>query len=138
MAGFGAYIATSATVLRGAFDVSAEHYGFYFSIIALFFVISAITSTRIILKVGQHGLIAIGSSIAIFGGVTMLGLSLLNILELLFVVIPAGLYVFGIGWIFSQSNALALQPFSNSAGTASTLIGFINGLLSAGMGFYSV
>ena len=39
---FGAYIATSATVLRGAFDVSAENYRFYFSIIALFLIISAI------------------------------------------------------------------------------------------------
>ncbi len=48
---------------------------------------------------------------------------------------PAGLYVFGIGWVFPQSNALALQPFANSAGTASALIGFVNGLLSAGMGF---
>ena len=48
---------------------------------------------------------------------------------------PAGLYDFGIGWVFPQSNALALQPFANSAGTASALIGFVNGLLSAGMGF---
>ena len=51
---------------------------------------------------------------------------------------PVGLYIFGIGWAFPQSNALALQPFANSAGTASALIGFVNGLLSAGIGFFSV
>ena len=43
---------------------------------------------------------------------------------------PAGLYDFGIGWVFPQSNALALQPFANSAGTASALIGFVNGFFT--------
>ena len=80
----------------------------------------------------------IGGAIAIFEGVMILGLSLLNILDPLFAIIPAGCYVFGIGWISPESNAPALQPFVNSAGTASALIGFINGLLSAGLGFYSV
>ena len=46
-----------------------------------------------------------------------------------------GLYIFSIGWVFPKSNALALQPFANSTGTASTLVGFVNGLLSAGMVF---
>ena len=45
-----------------------------------------------------------------------------------------GLYIFSIGWVFPKSNALALQPFANLAGTASALVGFVNGLLSAGVG----
>ena len=50
----------------------------------------------------------IGGAIAIFEGVMILGLSLLNILDPLFAIIPAGRYVFGIGWISPGSNALAL------------------------------
>ena len=44
------------------------------------------------------------------------------------------IYFFGIGWIVPQSNALALQPFENSAGTASALLGFISMIASAFMG----
>ena len=135
MAGFGAYLAISSTVLRGVFGLSAENYGFLFAVIAFFFMVSAFSSGRLISKIGQHRVIEIGTVVALCGGTLLLGLALLDIRLSLAVVIPAGIYVFGIGWVFPQANALAMQPFPNSAGAAAALMGFISNISSAGMGF---
>ena len=50
------------------------------------------------------------------------------------IIVPAAIYFFGIGWVVPQSNARAIQPFPNSAGTASSLLGFISMSVSALMG----
>ncbi len=135
MAGFGAFLAISSTVLRGAFGLSAEEYGYLFAIIAFFFMISAFISGRFIMKIGQQRLIAIGIVVALASGAVMIVLALLEVHDPLAVVLPTAFYVFGIGWVFPQSNALALQPFPNSAGSAAALMGFISNITSAGMAF---
>ena len=71
----------------------------------------------------------------VFGGGMMLGFSIMEIDKPFAIIIPTAIYFFGIGWIVPQSNALALQPFENSAGTASALLGFISMIASAFMGF---
>ncbi|MBT4589544.1 MAG: multidrug effflux MFS transporter [Rhodospirillaceae bacterium] len=135
MSGFGAFLAISATVLRGAFGVSAEGYGFLFAIIAFFFMMSAFSGGRYILKIGQQRLISVGVIIALIGSSVLLIFALIDLGEPLAVVIPTAFYVFGLGWVFPQTNALALQPFPNSAGSAAALMGFITNITSAGMAF---
>jgi DHA1 family bicyclomycin/chloramphenicol resistance-like MFS transporter len=133
MAGFAAFLATSTTVLRGAFGVSAESYGVLFSVVAFFFLIATFVSGRIILKIGQHRLIAIGVLFALLGGVVMALLAVMEIREPLAVILPMAVYVMGLGMVFPQTNALALQPFPTTAGTAASLMGFITNLVAAGV-----
>ena len=135
MAGFGAFLAISTTVLRGAFGISAEEYGFLFALVAFFFLISTFTAGRLIMKIGQQRLIAIGVSVAFASATVMLVLAVLEIQEPLAVILPTSFFVFGIGWVFPQCNALALQPFPNSAGSAAAMMGFWSNITSAGMAF---
>jgi DHA1 family bicyclomycin/chloramphenicol resistance-like MFS transporter len=65
----------------------------------------------------------------------MLGFSVMGIDRPFAIIIPTAIYFFAIGWIVPQSNALALQPFEYSAGTASALLGFLSMVVSAFMGF---
>ena len=135
MGGFGAYLAISSTVLRGAFEVSGEGYGFLYAIVASFFMVSAFSSGRIISKLGQHKLIAVGVTVGLASGILMMALVWLDIREPLAVVMPMAFYCFGFGWVFPQANSLALQPFPDSAGAAAALQGFISSITSAGVGF---
>ena len=65
----------------------------------------------------------------------MIIFAIIDIREPLAVVLPTAFYVFGICWVFPQTNSLALQPFPNSAGSAAALMGFISNITSAGMAF---
>jgi len=133
MAGFGAFLGTSPTVLRGAFGVSAITYGFLFSIIAAFFLVATFIGGRFILVIGQQRLIAIGVLIQLVSGLVLAALAIVDIREPLAVIMPSAFYVLGLGLVFPQTNSLALQPFPQAAGTAASLMGFITNLVSAGV-----
>ena len=117
MAGFGAFLGTSPTVLRGAFGVSAVTYGFLFSIIAGFFLIATFIGGRFILVIGQQRLIAIGVLTMLVGGIVLTALAIIDVRQPLAVIMPSAFYVLGLGLVFPQTNSLALQPFPQSAGT---------------------
>jgi hypothetical protein len=74
--------------MRGAFGISVEKYGFLVAIVALFFMISAFSSSDFISKIGEHGVIGAGCLIALAGGAAMLGFWFLGFHEPFGVVIP--------------------------------------------------
>ena len=133
MAGFGAFLGTSPTVLRGAFGVSAVTYGFLFSIIAGFFLVATFIGGRFLLAIGQQRIIAIGVLIMLVGGIVLTALAIIDIRQPLAVIMPSAFFVLGLGLVFPQTNSLALQPFPQSAGTAAALMGFITNLFMAGV-----
>ncbi len=134
-AGFYAYVTVSPTVLREIFGVTASVYGLYFALLATFFVISTLTAGQLVTRIGQFRLIATGVIMAVLGGGLVLGFSIMKINEPFAIIMPTAVLFFGIGWIVPQSNALALQPYEHSAGTASALLGFISMITSAFTGF---
>ena len=133
MAGFGAFLGTSPTVLRGAFGVSAVTYGFLYSIIAVFFLVATFIGGRFLLAIGQQRIIAIGVLIMLVGGIVLTALAIIDIRHPLAVIMPSAFFVLGLGLVFPQTNSLALQPFPQSAGTAASLMGFITNLFMAGV-----
>jgi len=133
--GFYAFVTVSPTMLRKIFNVSAGNYGLFFALLAFSFVISNLTASHLVTRIGQVRLLSIGGIIIVCGGVMIFGFSLMETKNSLAIILPAAIYFFGLGWIIPQSNALALQPFEKSAGTASALLGFISMIMSAGMGF---
>ena len=134
-AGFFAYVTVSPSVLREIYGISAFGYGVVFAFLAFCFVISNLIAGQLVIRVGQFLVIAIGEIMAVLAGGIMLVLSILGVDGPFTIIIPTAIYFFGIGWIVPQSNARALQPFENSAGTASALLGFISMIISALMGF---
>ena len=133
MAGFGAFLGTSPTVLRGAFGVSAVTYGFLYSIIAGFFLVATFIGGRFLLAIGQQRIIAIGVLIMLVSGIVLTALAIIDIRQPLAVIMPSAFFVLGLGLVFPQTNSLALQPFPQSAGTAASLMGFITNLFMAGV-----
>ena len=134
-AGFFAYVTVSPTVLREIFGVSALEYGLSFAFLALSFVISNLIAGQLVMRIGQSRLLWIGGTMAVIGSGMMLGLSIAEFDKPIAIIIPTAIYFFALGWIVPQSNALALQPFEYSSGTASALLGFISMVISASMGF---
>ena len=134
-AGFFAYVTVSPTVLREIFGLSAFGYGLSFAFLALSFVISTLIAGQLITRIGQSRLLWMGGAMALLGGGMMLGFSVMGIDKPFAIIIPTAIYFFAIGWIVPQSNALALQPYEYSAGTASALLGFMSMVVSAFMGF---
>jgi DHA1 family bicyclomycin/chloramphenicol resistance-like MFS transporter len=134
-AGFFAYVTVSPTVLQENFRISAGDYGILFAVLALCFVTSNLIAGQLVTIIGQTRLLQIGGALAVIGGVMMLGFSIIGIARPFAIIVPTAIYFFGIGWVVPQSNALALQSFKHSAGTASALLGFISMIVSAFIAF---
>jgi len=60
---------------------------------------------------------------------------LAGIKETMAVVIPMGIYIFGLAFVLPQATAGALTPFPETAGTASSLSGFIQNMMGALVSF---
>lgn len=75
-------------------------------------------------RLGAPALIILGSVIAIVSAALIVALSLMEIRTGLAVALPAFLWMFGHGLHYPQSMAAAVAPFPQTAGAASSLIGF--------------
>jgi DHA1 family bicyclomycin/chloramphenicol resistance-like MFS transporter len=136
--GLFVYVADSPAIFMDYFHLSAKAYGGVFALLSVGFIggsqlnhimtrkfkSAAILKTTVIGQVVLATLFLLGSFNAWYG----LGAVIAFLLVLLFCA----------GLTYPNAAALALAPFSNNAGTASALLGFIQigigGLISSGVG----
>ena len=125
MAGFGAYLGGASPVLNGVFKLEPIAFGAYYAAVTVSFFAGNWLSGRLVVRRGIDGTIAVGASLMVVGGVTMVGLAIGDIWHPLAIVLPMGLYALGMASVIAQGSAGAVQPFGTMAGAASTLLGLI-------------
>lgn len=126
--------------------VEVYHLGVWFpavfAVVALFMALSSFLNARLVGRVGMRRL----SHGALFGFVTVCFLWLIassfGTLPLWLFVVFAIAAMFQFGWIGANFNALAMEPLGHVAGTASSVLGFLQtaggGLIGAIIGqFYN-
>jgi len=135
LSGFIVFLSISASVLIEGFGVRGDTYGFLFSGISACFLLGTFFSGRLVTRLGLVSMIGWGVLAGVIGGVSMAGLAMAGIKETVAVVIPMGIYIFGLAFVLPQATAGALTPFPEMAGTASSLSGFIQNMLGAAVSF---
>lgn len=121
-------------------QVFAELYGLgpwfplAFAAMALSMSMSALINARLVGRLGMrrlsHGAVTSFTLIAF----VLLALELAGLLTLVPLMILLGGVMFLVGMIFSNFNALALEPMGHIAGTASSVFGSVTTLMAAVMG----
>ena len=106
-----------------------------FAAVALALALSSFINARLVGRLGMrrisHGAIAVFAVLS----ATMALLAHLGVLTLVpFMLLMAGI-MFLVGMVFSNFNALAMEPQGHIAGTASSLIGSIATLMAAIIGY---
>ncbi len=109
-------------------------YSLYYAASCVGFMLGGAIATRAVVKLGLDRTAGIGALILTLARAGMVAGTLIGHGLPITLTISMGLYLCGIGFLLSQVVAAALTPFPQSAGTASSLIGFSQQCSAAVMG----
>lgn len=117
-----AYISMVSVQLMVVMKQSTFAFSMWFGANALVNIITSFSAPKIIDRIGRKQAIQLSSLMALCAGIGLLVVQ--NSLDPLALMIPVFLSSTGVGFVFAVSNASALAPFGERAGTASALLGF--------------
>ncbi len=123
--GLFAYLSAIPFIFRDVHGMSAETFGIVFGVITGGYLTGSIISMRIAAQVGGPRMLSAGIALILAGGLSMAALALLGVTSPLAIAVPQTIYLVGIGITVPQGLAGAMRPFPHMAGTASSLLGFI-------------
>ena len=123
-AGMYAWLAGSMLVLVDAYGYREDAAGAFFALSSGGFMLGAWSAGRLGVRAGTARLILSGTVCAALAAIVLLALALSDIRSGPAVAFPAAVWMFGHGLHYPHSMAAAVAPFPQSAGAASSLIGF--------------
>jgi DHA1 family bicyclomycin/chloramphenicol resistance-like MFS transporter len=119
-----AWVAASAFTLAHM-GVAIDAYGWMFAGVMLGQIAGAWVASRFVLRLGSARLMRGGSWLVLGGGLAVAALAWGGAAHWLALVVPFAVLLFGTALILPSATALALSPFPQAAGAASSLIGAI-------------
>jgi len=139
-AGLFAWVSGGSIVLQGVYGLSPFAFGFVFSIGAAGYVIGTTIAARRVIRLGLERTIGLGVTLIAIGAVAAAAVVAAAIPNPVWLVAAMALYLAGLGFAMPQAMAGALAPFPHRAGTASSLMGFVQqtvaALVAAAVGAY--
>ncbi len=124
-AGLYTYIAGSPYVFMELYKLSEKQYGWLFSLIAAGLITSSQLNTVILRRYNSEQIIKVALFCQSFTGIALITGSILDLLGLYSSIFLIFIFLCCQGFIFPNSSALSLAPFSKNAGSASALMGAI-------------
>jgi MFS transporter, DHA1 family, multidrug resistance protein len=132
--GLFAWISGSSFVLQDLYGLSAFQYGAAFATASAGYMLGALFAASIVTRIGLDRMIGIGASALAAGGAVMVAAVALDVKSAASLVLPAALYLAGLGMTMPQALAGALTPFPRAAGAASSILGFVQQTSAAALG----
>jgi DHA1 family bicyclomycin/chloramphenicol resistance-like MFS transporter len=136
-AGYGglfAWISGSSFALQTLYGQSAFAFGLTFAGSTLGFLCGTLIAAKLVGRLGLDRTIVWGGVGLAAGGVAMLIATALDLRSPLALALPIALYLVGLGMAYPQSIAGALTPFSDRAGAASSVLGFVQQVVASAIG----
>src|SRR5580658_3509668 len=122
--GLFAWIAGAPFVMQGVYGLTPIVFGMTYAVGAGGYMAGSYTASRFVMRLGLHRTIGIGTVVMAFGGLAMAAAVALNLSNVGWLVGTMTIYLAGMGLVLPQTQAGALTPFPDRAGTASSLLGF--------------
>ncbi|MFC4271691.1 Bcr/CflA family efflux MFS transporter [Sneathiella chungangensis] len=133
--GLFSFISGSPLVLIEVLGVRAENFGYFFGIVVLGYMSGTLLGPKMTNARGLSFSVGIGTVICAIGGGSMVLAAWAGMNTLTAVVLPMVIYTLGMGVVLPQSQAGAMAPFPDKAGSASALMGFLMLGFAAFLGF---
>jgi DHA1 family bicyclomycin/chloramphenicol resistance-like MFS transporter len=134
-------ITNSSFVFQSYYGLTPRQYGICFSLIMLGGSVGAYTNSRVVARLGISKLIGIGTVAMAAGGTTALLATLLGA-GVVGILVPAVLYMCGVGFTFANSMARTMSRFPGAMGAASAVFGvnqfLVGALVAAGLSLLTV
>jgi len=133
-AGLFAWISGSSFVLQDLYGLSSFSFGIAFALGSVGYMTGAALAAKFVGRYGLNAVSGAGAAAAATGGLLMVAAVALDLRSAFALVVPAALYLGGMGGVLGQAIAGAMHHYRERAGAASSLIGFIQQTLSAIVG----
>ncbi|SOD99088.1 multidrug effflux MFS transporter [Caenispirillum bisanense] len=124
-AGLFSFISGSSFVVIDVLGVDPQYFGFAFMAVVVGYITGAFGGGRLSGRLGIERLLAFGSLVAALAGVAAAGLAWAGVETVVAVILPVSIYFFGAAVLMPNGTAGAISPFPRMAGTASSLLGFL-------------
>lgn len=121
--GLYSFFAAAPGVLMNTLGLSAVQLGLSFAGTVLIVMAAGFLAPRLARRQGGHRVGLVGLFFALGGGLAMFGFA--SSPSFTTFTMAIALYLFGMGLINPLGSAIALQPFGRQAGSASSLLGFL-------------
>jgi len=132
--GLFSFLSGSSFVLIDFFKVAEQHYGFFFAFVVLGYMSGTYTAQRLGSRLGLTTMLTRASALSLSAGLAMAIPAWLGWHSLYWLIGCQFLFMAGVGMVMPQAMAGALSSFGHMAGTASSLLGFIQAGLAALVG----
>lgn len=123
--GLYAYLAASPTIFYDIFHVSTHQYGIIFAIIAIGMTAANQSNTFLLRKYSSERISKVNLFLQIATGILLVITTYNNWLNLYTTIALIWIYMATQGFVYPNTSALSIAPFSRSAGTASAWMGAI-------------
>ena len=124
-------ISTSSFVFQNHFGLNELQFGLAFSVCVSGYIIGTLISARLSRSKDVESLTFLGSFLLGSSGLAMILLSFLSEQQIWHLLLPLFISMGGVGFVMPQSMAGGLTPFPQMAGTASSLMGFLQNAIAA-------
>lgn len=124
-AGLFSFISGSSFVIIDVLGVDPEFFGFAFMAVVVGYITGAFGGGRLTGRLGIERMLAVGSTLCAIAGVIAMALAWAGVQSIAAVVAPTALYFLGAAILMPNGTAGAISPFPRMAGTASSLLGFL-------------
>lgn len=136
VAGMFAYISGGAFIFIDHFGFRPEEFSWVFGANAFFLISAAQVNARLVKRFGSERLLAFGRLLQIGGAVVLVFTAATGIGGVAGIIVPLFVSLGSLGFILTNSTALAMAPHKATAGSASALLGvlqFGTGAITAGL-----
>ena len=123
--GLYAYIAGSPNLFMNIFEVSKEHYGWIFAFIAVGIISASQVNTVLLRKYTSEQITLAALYFQVATGIFLAVSTYFNWLDLYTTIAVIWIYLATQGFVYPNTSALSIAPFSRNAGTASALMGAV-------------
>jgi len=130
-AGMFSYISGSSFTFMEYFDVSEQTFGWIFAFNAAGLIAASQINRFLLNKVSEWNIIRVVAGIQVIAGVALLVGALMGWLNLWSTIALIFIFLAMQGFLFPNTSALCMAPFTRGAGMASATMGFFQMLLSA-------
>ncbi len=132
--GLFAIISASSFVFQNHFGLSELQFGLAFSVCVVGYIVGTLAGARLSGRHSVETLTFLGTVLLAISGLAMILLSFMPEPQVWHLLLPLFVSMIGVGFVLPQSMAGGLTPFPQMAGTASSLIGFLQNGFAALIG----